>query len=163
MSVSRDMIRTWRAPRAVMQKLLAMGKREDRALAFVMGACFLIFISNLPALSREAHLTGVDVTQLMSYSMLSWIFMWPLGLYGIGALTHLIAKLFGGKGTFYTARLSLFWSLLATAPVALFYGLLAGLNGQVAGTKLVGGIWLAGFVVIWIITLIEAEKEHHNV
>ncbi|WP_194095528.1 YIP1 family protein [Marivivens aquimaris] len=158
MSVSRDMIRTWRAPRAVMRKLLAMGKREDRALAFLMGGCFIVFISQWPALARQAHITGEEMSQLVAYSLLGWIFIWPLLFYGLAAVAHLIAKVLGGKGTFFTARLAMFWTLLATSPAGLFYGLLLGLNGAVPGTHFIGGLWLAAFAVILLLTLTEAEK-----
>lgn len=158
MSVSRDMIRTWRAPRAVMRKLLAMGKREDRALAFLMGGCFIVFMSQWPALARQAHITGEEMSQLVAYSLLGWIFTWPLLFYALAAAAHIVAWALRGKGTFYTARLAMFWSLLATSPAALLYGLLRGLNGNVAGTYLVGGIWLAAFAVILLLTLFEAEK-----
>ncbi len=158
MSVSRDMIRTWRAPRAVIRKLLAMGKREDRALAFLMGGCFIVFISQWPALARQAHITGEEMSQLVAYSLLGWIFIWPLLFYGLAAVAHLIAKVLGGKGTFFTARLAMFWTLLATSPAGLFYGLLLGLNGAVAGTHFIGGLWLVAFAVILLLTLTEAEK-----
>lgn len=163
MSVSRDMFRTWRHPRLVMRELLDMGRREDRALAFLMAGCVITFVAQWPRLQREAFISGEDFTQLMSYDLLAWIFMWPLAFYGIAALAHLIAKIFRGKGTFYTARLSLFWTLLSTTPIMLFYGLLTGLNGNVAATQIVGGIWLVAFVGIWGATLIEAEKEGADV
>ena len=163
MAVSRDMFRTWRHPRVVMRELLAAGQREDRALAFLMAGCLITFVAQWPRLAREAYLTGEDFTQVMSYDLLAWIFMWPLIFYGIAALAHLVAKLFRGKGTFYTARLSLFWTLLATTPVMLFYGLLRGINGDVSATHIVGGLWLVGFIVIWIATLIEAEKDPAHV
>ena len=163
MAVSRDMFRTWRHPRVVMRELLAAGQREDRALAFLMAGCLITFVAQWPRLAREAYLTGEDFTKVMSYDLLAWIFMWPLMFYGIAALVHLIAKAFRGKGTFYTARLSLFWTLLATTPVMLFYGLLRGLNGDVTATQIVGGVWLIGFLAIWIATLIEAEKDPAHV
>jgi hypothetical protein len=37
MSVSRDIVATWRRPRRVMRRLLAQGRREDRAIMFLMG------------------------------------------------------------------------------------------------------------------------------
>lgn len=163
MTVSRDMFRTWRHPRLVMRELLAMGRREDRALAFLMAGCVITFVAQWPRLQREAFTTGEDFTQLMSYDLLAWVFMWPLAFYGIAALAHLIAKLFRGKGSFYSARLSLFWTLLSTTPIMLFYGLLEGLNGNVAATQIVGAVWLVAFVGIWIATLIEAEKEGADV
>ena len=159
MAISSNMIRAWRAPREVVRRLLAMGKREDRALAYLMGGCAIVFVSDWPGLAREAHVTGDDLSQLLSYSLLGWIFIWPLLFYGIAALVHLVAKVFGGKGTFYTARLAVFWSLLATAPASLLYGLAKGFNGaEHPGTSLAGMIWLGAFAVIGVLSLIEAEK-----
>ena len=163
MSVVRNILRSWRAPRAVVRQLLAIGKREDRALAYVMGACIIIFVSQWPALARQAHLTGQDVQQLISYSLLGWVFVWPLLFYGIGAISHLIAKALGGKGTFYGARVALFWALLASTPAALLYGLLSGFVGQDTGTQVVGALWLAGFGFIWLSGLKEAENGEHDV
>ena len=54
MSVALDILRTFRAPRAVLRKRIASGAREDRALAILMGACLLIFVAQWPRLSREA-------------------------------------------------------------------------------------------------------------
>jgi len=167
MAVSSDMMRTWRRPRAVMRDLLARGQREDLALAFLMSACIIIFIAQWPRLSRIASgfdlAHGADVpelSQLIAYEFLGWLMVWPLMFYAVAAISHVIAKLFGGKGTWYTARLALFWSLLATTPAALLYGLMAGFLGPVAaGTHLVGLVWLAAFAVIWLQTLREAESK----
>jgi len=166
MAVSSDMMRTWRKPREVMRKLLARGQREDLALAFLMSACVIIFVAQWPRLSRIA--AGFDLpsgsvvpelSQLVAYEFLGWLLVWPLMFYVIGGISHAIAKLFGGQGTWYSARLALFWSLLATTPAALLYGLMAGFLGPIAaGTHLVGFFWLAAFAVIWLQTLSEAER-----
>ncbi|NKX72530.1 YIP1 family protein, partial [Rhodobacteraceae bacterium R_SAG3] len=55
MAVTTDITATYRGPRKVIARLLAMGPREDRLLAFVMGACVLMFIAQMPRLAREAH------------------------------------------------------------------------------------------------------------
>ena len=52
MALTVDIVRTWRAPRAVIRGLLNQGRREDRAVAFVMIACFLIFVAQWPRLKR---------------------------------------------------------------------------------------------------------------
>ncbi|MEN9010730.1 MAG: YIP1 family protein [Yoonia sp.] len=164
MSVTNDILRSWRAPREVMAKLLSMGQREDRALAHLMAACIIIFVAQWPRLSRIAagfEGTGGDtpeLTQLMAYEFLGWLMVWPLMFYALAAVAHIIAKIFRGTGTWYTARLALFWSLLATTPVALLYGLCAGLIGPAASTSLVGVIWIAAFFFIFIMSMIEAEK-----
>ncbi len=165
MSVTNDMMRTWRAPRVVMRELLSQGQREDRALAFLMIACIVIFIAQWPRLSRIAAgfdlAAGADVpelSQLIAYEFLGWLMVWPLMFYAIGAVSHVVAKLVGGQGSWYTARLALFWSLLATTPAALLYGMMAGFLGNTAGTQLVGVFWLGAFAIIWMLTLREAEK-----
>ena len=65
-------------------------------------------------------------------------------------MSHVVAKVFGGQGDWYGARLALFWALLATTPMALLYGLMAGFLGPVAGAGLVGIFWLLSFFIIWI-------------
>lgn len=165
MAVTTDIVRTWRGPRAVIRDLLAQGQREDRAIAYVMAACFLIFVAQWPRLSRKsagfdlaAGADAPEMSQLIAYEFMSWLIIWPLMLYVIAAITHIIAKGFGGQGSFYTARIALFWSLLATSPVLLLYGLMAGFLGPSAGTNLTGAIWVFAFAVIWFQSFREAER-----
>ena len=164
MAVTDDIVRTWRGPRAVMRDLLAHGRREDRAFAYLMAACFLIFIAQWPRLSRRAQ--GFELPegaeqpvleQLVAYEMLSWLIVWPLLFYGLAALSHLAARAIGGQGTWYTARLALFWSLLASVPVLLLHGLTAAFMGPGTELSIVGGIWVLAFGTIWIQSLREAE------
>ncbi len=165
MPVTSDIVRTWRAPRAVMRDLLAQGRREDRAIAFLMIACFLIFLSQLPVLSRRAAGFDLpsgteprDLTEMMVYALFAWLMIWPLFLYMIGGLTHLVARMFGGQGDMYGARIALFWSLLATTPLLLLYGLTAGFIGPGLQRDIVGAIWVLAFLVIWFQSLREAES-----
>ncbi|MDP5360664.1 MAG: YIP1 family protein, partial [Paracoccaceae bacterium] len=83
MAVTNDIVRTWRRPRAVMRDLLAQGKREDRAIAYLMISCFLIFVAQWPRLSREAFLTGQDFDTLLGGALMGWLFIMPLALYGL--------------------------------------------------------------------------------
>ncbi|MDP5084837.1 MAG: hypothetical protein NWQ23_05395 [Yoonia sp.] len=165
MAVTNDIVRTWRRPRAVMRDLLAQGKREDRAIAYLMISCFLIFVAQWPRLSRQAAgfelPPGAEVPELdrlMTYEFFAWLMVWPLLLYFLAGFTHLVAKVVGGKGDFYGARLALFWSLLATTPLLLLYGLAAGFVGPGPQTNLVGALWIAAFMIIWIQSLREAES-----
>ncbi len=164
MAVTADIVRTWRGPRAVMRGLLAQGKREDRALAYLIVFCLLVFVAQWPRLARTAAGFEVapgtevrDLGQMMTYELFAWITIWPLLLYGVAAISHLIARLVGGKGSFYSARLALFWSLLASVPLLLLYGLMAGFLGPVPGTHLVGALWVVAFAAIWLQSLREAE------
>ncbi|SNR41398.1 Yip1 domain-containing protein [Puniceibacterium sediminis] len=141
-----------------MRRLLSLGKREDRALAILMAACALVFVSQWPALSRQAYLEQVELNSLLAGALFGWIFIAPLLLYGLAALSHLIAKVFGGQGDWYGARLALFWSLLAATPLMLLNGLVAGFIGPGAGLNLVGLLWCAVFLWFWASSLLAAER-----
>ncbi len=157
MSVTADITATYRGPSRVMRRLLDMGQREDRALAILMAACAVVFIAQMPRLAREAHLTGQELNMLLGGALLGWLIIAPLGLYSIAALSHLVARLFGGRGNWYGARLALFWSLLASSPLLLLYGLVAGFIGPGPALSGVGLLWVGVFFWFWISGLRQAE------
>lgn len=160
MAVTSDIIATYKGPRRVYARLAAMGTREDFALILLMGACIVAFVSQWPALARTAHETGEELNPLLGGALMGWLMIAPLLLYGLAALSHIIAKLLRGKGTWYRARLALFWAMLAASPLLLLYGLMAGFLGPIpeAGTAFVGALWLGVFVWFWLSCLIEAER-----
>jgi hypothetical protein len=160
MAVTLDILRGWRAPRALIRAKLGQGVREDRALAVLMGACLLFFVAQWPRLSREAFLhPEVPLDARMGGALLGWVFIAPLMFYALGAVSHLVARVFGGKGTWFSSRLALFWALLVVSPLVLLNGLVAGFIGGGTGATAVGVLVLAGFVYLWISMLIEAERE----
>ena len=146
MAVSRDILQTYRKPRQVMARLLTMGQREDRLLAILMAGCALMFVSRMPSIAREAHLTGQEQNMLMGGALLGIIFIAPLGLYSLAWIIHFIAKVLGGKSESYAARLALFWAFLAASPLMLLNGLVAGMIGPSPGLTLVGAIWTLFFL-----------------
>jgi hypothetical protein len=159
MPVSQDILRTYRAPRRVMGELYAMGPREDRAIAWLMIGCFIVFVSYLPALQRSAVLEGANFQRDMVYGFISWLTLWPLGFYALAFILFGVTRMLRPVATAYGARLAVFWGWLAATPLALFYGLLVGFNGlDHPGTVLVGAIWLAALIWFWINGLIETSK-----
>jgi len=166
MPVTNDIVRTWRRPRAVIRDLLDQGRREDRAIVYLMVSCFLIFVAQWPRLRRVAEgyepspwPADMNFEGMMTYTFFSAVIVLPLVMYGIAAMSHLVAKIFGGKGTWFGARLALFWTLLAMSPIILFYGLVRGLIGPGTQALLVGAIGALAFVIIWIQGLREAESK----
>jgi hypothetical protein len=162
MAVTTDIVATWRRPGAVMRRLLSMGRREDRALAILIAACLIIFVAQWPRLSREAYLAaegGPPLEAVMAITFFSMLMIWPLLAYALAGLTHLVARGLGGRGTWYSARLALFWSLLATSPAWLFYGLVTGFLGPGPAQTVAGVILLISFLSIWGMSLREAERE----
>ncbi len=157
MPVTRDIIATYRGPRRVMRRLLDMGQREDRALVMLIAACVVVFVAQWPRLAREAHLTGQDLNPLLGGALLAWVFIAPLLLYALALLGHGAARLIGGRGTAYGARLALFWAFLAASPLILLHGLVAGFVGPGPGLQGVGLIWCGVFGWFWLSGLREAE------
>ncbi|CUH88330.1 hypothetical protein PH5382_02265 [Phaeobacter sp. CECT 5382] len=156
MPVTQDIIATYRGPRRVVARLLAMGQREDRLLAIVMAGCSLMFVSRMPSLAREAHLTGQEQNMLMGGALLGIIFIAPLALYSLAWIFHLLARAARGTGDSYAARLVLFWSFLAASPLMLLNGLVAGMVGPGPGLTLVGGLWAAVFFWFWSAGMYQA-------
>ena len=159
MPVTTDIVASYRRPAQVMRRLLSAGTREDRALAMLMAGCVLAFISQLPRLSREAHLTGEELNPMLGGALFAWLFIAPLMFYLIAALSHLVARLFKGKGDWFGARLALFWAFLAASPLMLLNGLTAGFVGPGAALTLVGFVWFIAFMVIWLVSLKVAETD----
>jgi len=155
MAVTGNMFRTWRSPRVVMREILSEGQREDRLVGYAMAACLMIYVAQWPRLKRaeQFELYGPDgasdFQMNAGIAFFSLMIVWPLALYAIAAVTYLIAKAFGGKGTPYGARLALFWTLLATTPLLLLHGLTMGFIGQGIEASIVGGIWAVMFAYIW--------------
>lgn len=158
MAITRDITATYKGPGRVIARLLSYGQCEDRAIAYLMAGCVVVFIAQMPRLAREAHIAGDDLNMLLGASLMAWIFIAPLALYIIAALSHIIAKLFRGKGTFYGARLALFWALLAASPLMLLWGLVAGFIGPGLELQITGFLWFAIFGWFWLGGLLAAER-----
>jgi hypothetical protein len=159
MAITTDILESYRRPRAVLRRYLEDGGHEARALAVLMGACLLMFVAQLPGLAREAHFEPeVPLDARMGGALMAMIFMVPLLAYALAAVSHGVALLFGGKGTFLSARMALFWSMLAISPLMLFHGLVRGMVGPGPSLTLTGIAVLAVFLVLWANALIEAER-----
>ena len=158
MTVTADILATWRNPRAVIRAKLADGPREDRALATVMAACLLIFIAELPGLARVAHLVpSVPLQARIGGALLATMFLLPLVFYGLAGISYLGLRLRGWRGTAFPARLALFWSLLATGPLMLVAGVVSGFAGSGPLAQITGLAVLVVFILIWRAALAEVR------
>jgi hypothetical protein len=158
MAATHDIVATYRGPAAVMRRILASGAREDRALIYLMVACLIIFAAQTPRLAREAHLEGVELNMLLGATLLAWLFIAPLIFYVLALVSHWIARLLGGRGSAFGARVALFWALLASSPLILLHGLTAGFVGPGLELQIVGLLWLCIFLWFWIGGLLAAER-----
>jgi hypothetical protein len=158
MAVTRDIVEAHLRPRRVMARLLRMGQREDRVLAMLMGGCIILFMSQWPYRARQAHFTGETLTDYIQHDAVGLIFVLPLLAYGVAALLRLISRIFGAKADYYSARLAMFWALLASYPALDLAGMVKGFIGLGAANSIVGALWL--LVFLWVLgnSLIEAEQ-----
>ncbi len=150
MPATRDIVATYRGPGKVMRRLLGEGAREDRALIYLMIGCLMVCVAQTPRLARQAFETGENLQMLMGASLMAWMFIAPLLLYALGALTFLLARVARADISNYGARLALFWALLASSPVMLLWGLTAGFIGPGVQMTVVGFCWFALFMWFWI-------------
>ena len=150
MSVTQDIVATYKGPGRIVARRLAMGQREDRALAILMAGCFTVFIAQMPRLARQAHLEGLELNMLLGSTLLAWVFIMPLFLYIMAFVVHIVLRAFGGRATSFASRLALFWGLLASTPVLLLHGMVAGFIGASAALNAVGILWLLLFSWFWL-------------
>lgn len=158
MSVALDILAAYRRPARVFRARLDQGQREDRALAVLMLACLLIFVAQWPRLQREALETGTDFQMLVGGALLGWLFIMPLVAYALGGLSHAVARVAGGRGSWYSARFALFWAMLVAAPFWLLAGLVSGFIGPGPQTDITGFVALLAFLVHWSVNLWVAEQ-----
>lgn len=159
MSATGDILQTYRNPRAVIRRHLERGVNEGRVFIFLFGACLLVFIAQWPRLSREAYLdASVPLDARLGAALLGWLFIAPLFFYAMASVSYFIARIIGGQGTSYGARLALFWSLLVVTPLWLLQGLVAGFIGEGPQLTVVGVLLLGAFGWVWINALIETQS-----
>jgi len=158
-SVTNDIAASYRRPGTVLRAHLARGVSEPRVLAYLIGACGVMFVAQWPRLAREAHLEDTALQPAIGGALLATMMFLPLIFYVIAGISHLAARAFGSGMDGFGARLALFWALLAAAPLALLHGLVAGFVGPGSAQALVGLGWLAAFVWFWSTGLREAHRD----
>ncbi len=160
MALTSNLVSTYTRPKVVIRGMLDQGENEGRAVGILIIACFIIFVARWPSLSREAFLDpSIPLQGRMGGALVGLVLIAPLLFYGLAALSHLVAKIFNGKGSYYSARLALFWSLFATTPLFLLVGLVDGFIGEGSASTVCQFILLIVFLYIWLFCLIEAEAK----
>lgn len=159
MGVAADIGRSLRrGPVPVVREHLARGPVEARSLAFLMIGCLLVFVAQWPRQARLAQATGEDFSRLVAYDVLAWLVIWPLVFYALAGVTHLVSRALGGQGTPAGARLAMFWSWLAAAPLGLLTGAVHAFAGPSLATNLAGILWMGVFAGFWAVSQREAAR-----
>jgi Yip1 domain len=158
MAVTTDIVASWRRPRAAIRRHLGRGVSEPFAFAILLVFLIVAFVAQWPLAAREAYLadepSAAPRLLALALAVLATIPLW----YGLAALSRLIARAVGGRGTWYSARLALFWALATVSPLMLLQGLVAGMIGPGPGLWLVTVVVGAGFLWLWLTMLHEVER-----
>lgn len=158
MSVTRDIVQSWRSPRVVIRRHLARPRSEPFVFSLLVTFLIMAFIALWPGMSRTATLDPArPMVQQMVAAGLALLATIPLW-YGVAAISHVVARMMGGRGSFYRARLALFMALVAAIPLVLLHGLTLGMIGPGLQALLVGAVAGVGFVTLWFIMLRVAER-----
>lgn len=157
MAVTTDILASWRNPRAAVRRHLARGVSEPFAFSLLVVFLLIAFVAQWPAASREAFLAGEASTlpRLLprALAVLATIPLW----YGLAGLSRMVAGAMGGQGTWYAARLALFWALATVSPLMLLQGLVAGMIGPGPALWATSALVGAAFLWLWLKMLREVE------
>jgi Na+(H+)/acetate symporter ActP len=155
MSLISDIVAAYRAPRREMRRHIDNVIGEEQTLFFAMLFGGMSFIAQLPDMAKRAHLTDHNLSDLAAAQLIASVFMMPLLMYGIAAISHVIVARFGGQGDHIGARRALFWAAVVTVPVLLLSALV---NTFAPDFRIIGAvITSAVFFWQWFSNLRELE------
>ena len=159
MAVTDDIIATYRGPSRMVRALLQREKREDRLFILLIAGCVMLFVIFAPREARQAHLDDtVPLAARLYWSAFFWVMIMPFVFYLLAALTRVVSLPFIKELNWYGARMALFWAVLASAPVGLLFGLVAGMIGPGMQQKIAGILWVGIFLWFWVAGLTAAGE-----
>lgn len=158
MAVTSDILSAWRAPRASIRRHLARGVSEPFAFSLLVVFLVLALVGQWPVAAREAFLaqepSAMPRMLARGLAVLATIPFW----YALAGVSRLAARILGGQGSWYGARLALFWALAVTGPLMLLLGLVEAMVGpgpQLLATRAAVGV---AFLLLWLLMLHEEER-----
>ncbi|WP_151719609.1 YIP1 family protein [Gemmobacter serpentinus] len=158
MSVTSDIIESWRRPRNVVRRHLARGKSEAFAFSLLFVFLLIAFIAQYPAAMQVARLDPeIPLPPQLLGRALGLLAMIP-AFYLLAAASRLIGMAAGGRGSWYGARIALFWALVAVSPLVLLIGLVTAMIGPGPQLTVTGIVAFAGFLFQWVMGLMVVEQ-----
>jgi len=160
MSASGEIMRAYRGFGASMRRQIASTPGEERLLAYLVTALLIIFVGRVPELLDLSAARATDeapAIATVSAFLIGWFFFAPLMFYGLAALSHVVARGFSGQGSFFHARLALFWALLVVSPLALLSTIITTALPVEWLAQVLWLVKLLFFAFVWASCLSEAE------
>jgi hypothetical protein len=168
--VTSDITASYRRPGQVLREKLAQAPSEARALAYLMGACGVMFIASWPKIARDTYMADPErwaaaggafreaVQPAIGGALMGTLIFLPLLFYGLALLVQGVASLSQPAVPGHDVRLVVFWALLAATPLAILNGMVAGFIGPGPVLTGVGALWLGAFVWFCITGVHEARR-----
>jgi len=159
MTLISEINASYRTPKLEMRRQIEDGIREEQTLFFALLFGLLSFLSLLPEIAKRAYITDDSLSALAAAQFIASVFMMPLLMYGIAALSHIILAKFGGQGDHVGTRRALFWAAVVTSPIILASSVLSIYFPVVKISLAI----LTTFIFIWQWTSNLKELEFNNV
>ena len=158
MSTVSDVIAFHFRPRQIVRKRLLETSGEGHALMYLVAACLLFYMAQLPEMVRQDLLStsSAPLNAVAAARFLGGAILAPLFFYILAAFIGLIFRLFGVSLPWFHTRIALFWPLLAIAPASLIVGILRGLVPSATILWFASVFVAVGFVIFWVVCLMEA-------
>ncbi|NNU80743.1 YIP1 family protein [Halovulum dunhuangense] len=160
-----DILSAYPDLRGSIRTKLDQAPRDAQLLILIFLAAGIGFVAGLPA-AREQALAVEEpdaLTGVLAGRLFAAIFITPLVLFALAALSHVAARIFGGRGSFWSARLALVWAVIVALPLLVVSAALDPILGAALGAYGVGLSTIlstvAGFGFLWIWAVFLAETE----
>ncbi len=156
-SIFGNLSGTYTSPLTTARNMKSRVPPESALLAYLLFALLVSFAARLPGLL----VTGQSLPNPASFigaQFVAAVLFGALFMYLLAALSRLIARMFGGRGTHQTARLALFWVLLALQPLVILNAVFR-YAGMTEGPQLaVSIVFGAIFFFVWLTFLLAMER-----
>ena len=142
----------WRAPARTVRGL--RGMRDPALLAMLLGTLAMYFVAQWPVHVRAAEADpSIPLGARLGGALMATMFLMPLMVYLLAALSGAVARLFGWSGTGADARLALIWTMAVVTPLMLLAGLTAGMVGPGPAADLTQGAAGVAFLALWVVNM----------
>jgi hypothetical protein len=116
-------------PRGSMRGVLVSNPNEGRLLAYALIAAAILLFGRILGLFVDPSAVTDDIGAHVTAETVSMLFFVPIFYYGIAALGTMLARMFGGKGTWRDGRAAFFWAALVSAPVVVVCAMAGSMLG----------------------------------
>jgi len=130
MSVWARLRESYRDMRGTTRALIDENPSEPRLLFFVLLADIIFFLSmgvRTVVSPSEIVEQSLPLPTTVGVLLIGILLLRTTFMYLLAAITCIVARLFGGEGSFQETRAGVFWASLVSTPVGVFGALMGGL------------------------------------